>query len=93
LLETGGFTEMELEAYHVHMDKLRIEPTVINDAKAEGKAEGLVEGLAQGKAQVQAQIVKALHASGMGAAQISAITQLSLHEVRQHLSSTPHIQA
>jgi predicted transposase/invertase (TIGR01784 family) len=78
LLETGGFSEMELEAYHVHMDKLRIEPTVIEDAKAEGKAVG--------KAEAEAQIIKALHASGMNAVQISAITQLSLDAVRQHLA-------
>jgi predicted transposase/invertase (TIGR01784 family) len=51
LVDMGGFTEEELEAYHIQQDKLRIEPTVLNDAKAEGKAEGLVEGKAEGLAE------------------------------------------
>jgi hypothetical protein len=74
LLETGGFSEMELEAYHVHMDKLRMEPTVIEDAKAQGKAEAQIE------------MMKAMHASGISVQQISAITQLSLTEVQQRLT-------
>ena len=48
LVEVGGYSEMELEAYHIHMDKSRIESTVITDAKAEGRAEGLHEGIQQG---------------------------------------------
>jgi predicted transposase/invertase (TIGR01784 family) len=44
LVEIGAYSETELDAYHVHMDKLRIESTIITDAKAEGKAEGVLEG-------------------------------------------------
>ncbi len=41
LVEVGALTPEELETYHIHMDKLRLEATVIKDAKAEGKAEGI----------------------------------------------------
>jgi predicted transposase/invertase (TIGR01784 family) len=78
LLEMTGLTQEELEIYHIHMDKLRIEPTVLQDAEAKGKAEGKAEGITQ--------MVKALHASGMNAEKISQLTQLSLTEVRVFLA-------
>jgi predicted transposase/invertase (TIGR01784 family) len=86
LLEMTGLTEDELEAYHIHMDKLRIEPTVLKDAETKGRAEGRAEGKAEGKAEAITQMVKALHASGMPAEKISQITQLSANEVSDFLS-------
>jgi predicted transposase/invertase (TIGR01784 family) len=44
LVEIGAYSETELDAYHIHMDKLRIESTIITDAKAEGRAEGMQQG-------------------------------------------------
>lgn len=38
---------MELEVHHIHMDKNRVESTVITDAKAEGRAEGVRQGQTQ----------------------------------------------
>jgi predicted transposase/invertase (TIGR01784 family) len=89
LLETANLTEPELEAYHVHMDRLRIEPTVLHDARVKGLAEGLEKGVAQGKAQAMAPMVQALHASGMKAAQISQIANIPLAQVQACLSDPP----
>jgi len=80
LVEVGAYSEEELEIYHIHMDKSRIEATVIKDAKAEGKAEGIAEGKAEGKAEM----IKSLHALGVAMAQIAAAAQLSESEV-QHI--------
>jgi len=73
LVEVAAYTKAEIEAYHSHMDRARIESTVITDAKAEGKAEGI------------AQIIRAMRASGMSAEQISQVTQLPLAEVQRSL--------
>ena len=94
LVEVSAYTEEQIEIYHIHMDKSRIEGTVIADAlakgkaegKAEGRAEGKAEGLAEGKAEAQAELLKALFASGMSAEQISSITQLPLEQVRRSLA-------
>jgi predicted transposase/invertase (TIGR01784 family) len=64
ILETSAFTEGELEAYHSSMDKMRIEPALYADAKAEGRANHLVD------------IVKDLHKNGMSIPLIRHITQL-----------------
>ena len=50
LVEAAAFTEQELEAYHIQIDKARIELTVLEDAEAKGKAKGKAEGLAEGEA-------------------------------------------
>jgi len=73
LVEVAAYSEAEIEAYHSHMDRARIESTVITDAKAEGKAEGI------------AQMVRAMQASGMSMEQISRVTQLPLTEVQSSL--------
>jgi predicted transposase/invertase (TIGR01784 family) len=77
LLETAGLTEQELEAYHVHMDKLRIEPTVLHDAEAKGESRAM------------SKVVKALHATGMDAEQISVAIQISLAQVHYFLVMQP----
>jgi predicted transposase/invertase (TIGR01784 family) len=69
LVEVGAFTPQELEAYHIHMDKLRLEATVIKDAKAEGKAEGILEVARNLKAQGLPLAVIA-QATGLGAGDI-----------------------
>jgi predicted transposase/invertase (TIGR01784 family) len=51
LVETAAYSAAELDAYHHSQDRMRIEPTVMADMKAEGRAEGLVEGKAEGKAE------------------------------------------
>lgn len=79
LLEFAAFTDDEIEIYHIHMDKGRIESTVITDALRKGKAEGIAEG--------QAQLVRTMSASGMQAEQISQMTKLPMQVVLQMLSS------
>lgn len=51
LVEVAAYSEMELELYDIYLDKNRIEPTVMADAKAEGRAEGLEEGRVVGMQQ------------------------------------------
>jgi predicted transposase/invertase (TIGR01784 family) len=51
LVETAAYTAAELDAYHRSQDRMRIEPTIMADMKAEGRAEGLVEG--ERKAQIK----------------------------------------
>ncbi|MDP2417745.1 MAG: Rpn family recombination-promoting nuclease/putative transposase [Hydrogenophaga sp.] len=70
LLEVGAYTPDELEAYHIHMDKLRIESTVITDAKAEGKAEGTIEAIQE--------VARNLKAQGLPWAVIAQATGLDL---------------
>ena len=97
LVEAAAFTEQELEAYHIQIDKARIELTVLEDAEAKGKAEGLAEGealgiakgkaegealgIAKGKAEEKAEIVRTMHANGLGVAQISQFTGLTGQQV------------
>lgn len=71
LVEVGAYTPDELEAYHIHMDKLRIEATVIKDAKAEGKAEGIQE------------VARKLKAQGLSLAVIAQATGLDEAEIDQ----------
>jgi predicted transposase/invertase (TIGR01784 family) len=89
LLETGGYSKEELEIYHIQQDKLRIESTVIDDAKAEGlakgKAEGLVKGKAEGLEEGKSQMIKMLYANGMSAEQISQAAKMDIIEVRAYL--------
>jgi predicted transposase YdaD len=97
LLEFAAYTDDEIEIYHIHMDKGRIESTVITDALRKGRAEGLVEGMEKGKAEglaegeakgemkAKAAIIQALFASGLSAEKISQITQSSLEEVQRIL--------
>lgn len=73
LVEQAAFTEQELEAYHIQIDKARIESTVLEDARAEGKAEG--------EAAAKAQIVQAMQANGLAAAQIGQFTGLTEQQV------------
>lgn len=75
LVEVGAYTPDELEAYHIHMDKLRIEATVIKDAKAEGKAEG--------KAEVIQEVARKLKAQGLSLAVIAQATGLDEAEIDQ----------
>lgn len=75
LVEVGAYTPDELEAYHIHMDKLRIEATVIKDAKAEGKAEG--------KAEVIQEVARKLKAQGLSLAVIAQVTGLDEAEIDQ----------
>ena len=73
LVEVGAFTPQELEAYHIHMDKLRIEATVIKDAKAEGWAEGKAQGIQQ--------VARNLKAQGLSLAVIAQATGLGVSEI------------
>ena len=73
LVEAAAFTEQELEAYHIQIDKARIETTVLEDARAEGKAEG--------EAAAKVQMVRAMHASGLDLVQIAQITGLSRQQI------------
>ena len=77
LVEVAAYSEQELEAYHIHMDKARIESTVITDAKAEGRAEGKAEG--------KMEMLKSMHAAGLPVAQIALIAQLPLADVQRIL--------
>ena len=69
LVETGAYTNEELEIYHILQDKARIEPTVISDAMAKGEAKG------------KAEIIRALLAGGMSAQQISALTGVRTSDI------------
>ena len=73
LVETGAYSEEELEIYHILQDKARIEPTVISDAVAKGKAKGKAEG--------KAEIIRALRAGGMTAQQISTLTGVRIADI------------
>ncbi|OYU12248.1 MAG: hypothetical protein CFE38_07070 [Comamonadaceae bacterium PBBC1] len=73
LVEAAAFTEQELEAYHIQIDKARIETTVLEDARAEAKAEG--------EAAAKVQMVRAMHASGLDLVQIAQITGLSRQQI------------
>ena len=53
LVEVGGYSEMELETYHIHMDKSRIESTVIADAKAAGLQQGQAQVLSASWPQIE----------------------------------------
>lgn len=75
LVEVGAYTPDELEAYHIHMDKLRIEATVIKDAKAEGKAQGKAEGIQE--------VARKLKAQGLSLAVIAQATGLDEAEIDQ----------
>lgn len=86
LVEAAAYSPAQLEAYHVGLDKKRVELTLLADAKMEGKAEGKAEGMAEGKAEAIAQLVKTMHANGVPPEQISALTQLPLDVVRSVLS-------
>jgi predicted transposase/invertase (TIGR01784 family) len=92
LVEVAAYTEDDIEAYHIHMDKLRLEPTVLADAKAQGLVQGLAQGLAQGlvqgAAQSETKIINALHASGMSLEQISLATQIGLLKVKEVLQNS-----
>jgi len=81
LVEVAAFSEQELEAYHIQIDKARIEATVLEDAKAEGKVEGKAEGKAEGEAAAKAEIVLAMRASGLGVSQIAQFTGLSAQQI------------
>ena len=59
LAEVAAYSEAGIEAYHSHMDKARIESTVIADAEEKGRAKGI------------AQMIRAMRASGMRTEQIS----------------------
>jgi predicted transposase/invertase (TIGR01784 family) len=59
---------------------------VLEDARAEGKAEGEALGIAKGKAEGKAEIVRTMHASGLGVAQISQFTGLSVQQVAEILT-------
>jgi predicted transposase/invertase (TIGR01784 family) len=95
LLEVGAYTTDELEAYHIHMDKLRLEATVIKDAKAEGRAEGKAEGKAEGRAEGKAEgkaegarerdlaIARNLKAQGLPVAVIAQATGLGVDDINQ----------
>ena len=69
LVETGAYTNEELEIYHILQDKARIEPTVVSDAMAKGEAKG------------KAEIIRALLAGGMSAEQISMLTGVSIKAI------------
>ncbi len=73
LVEVAAYSDAELEAYHGHMDKARIESTVLSDARAEGRMEG------------RAELIRSMHASGLSAEQISRVTRLPLAEVQRSL--------
>jgi predicted transposase/invertase (TIGR01784 family) len=77
LVEVAAFSEQELEAYHIQIDKARIEATVLEDAKVEGKAEG--------EAAAKAEIVRAMRASGLGVSQIAQFTGLSAQQINDLL--------
>ena len=85
LVEVAAYTESELEAYHSHMDKARIESTVITDAKAEGRAEGMAMGKAEGQAEGERaaaiRIAKSLLALIADDAAIASATGLTATEV------------
>ena len=81
LVETGAYTNEELEIYHILQDKARIEPTVISDAMAKGR----VAGKAEGEALATSQLILAMHASGMTPEQISQITQIDVTLVPSYL--------
>ena len=91
LVEAAAFSEQELEAYHIQIDKARIESTVLEDARAEGEALGMAKGKAEGKAEgeaaAKAQIVRAMHASGLDMAQIGQFTGLSTQQITDLLGS------
>jgi predicted transposase/invertase (TIGR01784 family) len=41
LVETAAYSPAELDAYHHYQDRMRLEPTIMADMKAEGKAEAV----------------------------------------------------
>jgi len=71
-VEVAAYSQAEIEAYHSHMDKARIESTVITDAKAEGRALGKEEGKVEGITQM----IRAMRTNGMSTDPISQLTQL-----------------
>ena len=87
LVEAAAFTEQELEAYHIQIDKARIESTVLEDARAEGEALGMAKGKAEGEAAAKAQIVRAMRASGLDSAQRGQFRGLSTQQIVDLLGS------
>jgi predicted transposase/invertase (TIGR01784 family) len=84
LVETAAYSAAELDAYHRSEDRMRIEPTIMADMKAEGRAEGLAEGKAAGLAEGARQAALAIARSLLPVLADDAIavsTGLSLADV------------
>jgi predicted transposase/invertase (TIGR01784 family) len=73
LVETAAYSEQELSAYHLGLDKRRIETSLMGDLRAEGVEKGM------------ASMVQALFKNGMPAAEIARSTGLTSLRVNELL--------
>ncbi len=93
LVEQSGFTEAELDGYHIALDRARIEISALADSRAdglaegkaegriEGKAEGLAEGMASGELAKARAIAAALLADGLSIERVAVLTGLTVQEL------------